>query len=103
MLYFKFTVRRTDGKLDAREVLVVCSFREMRRFLWLCIKMRKTGYDLHSERAEARSASRSKVRGVRLRRARDGPRVGGPTEASRRWTCPRDTIDPTNFLGEEGG
>lgn len=70
MLYFKFIVCRTNGNrfvVDAREVLVVCLTREMRRILWLRIKMRKTGDDLHSERAEACSASQSKVRGVRLR------------------------------------
>ena len=50
------------------------------------LELRCVMCDLHSERAEARSASRSKMRGARLRRARDGR--AGP-EASRRWTYPR--------------
>ena len=51
-----------------------------RVLLLLRAKMKKTGNDLHNKRAEACSASPSKIRRARLRRARDG-QPGPPRQA----------------------
>ena len=84
--YALFQVHRAyrfvAGAWEVLAKVLACLVGEMKRVLLLCIKIETTRYDLYSERAEARSASRSKTRSkmrrVRPRGARDGcagPRV----------------------------